>query len=146
MQDLHTTRLWKYGCRTNLDSGWWIVPNRGKWQNQRYSEFANSQTSRNPWWSLEKQFPLMCRDCSLFWSIHKALHVWASCSLPSQTHQHFQICPGERAPSGIIFPCLLSDKATTGFCPLFLLIMSQRLGCLQPLSAFLQISKSLPGG
>lgn len=61
-QDLHSTRLWKYGCRTNLDSRWLIVPNRAKWQTQRYSEFANSQTSRNPWWSLEKQFPVMCQE------------------------------------------------------------------------------------
>lgn len=58
--DLHPTRLSKYGCWTNLYSRWWILPNRAKPQTPRHSEFVNSQPSRNPWWSLEKQFPLMC--------------------------------------------------------------------------------------
>lgn len=88
----------------------------------------------------KKQLLLMCWEGAAVSGLSRKPCVWASLPL-----KHV-IYPGALTTSGMILTHLCSDKATTLFWPLYTVILSQCLGYLQPLPAFLQMYKSLPWG
>lgn len=114
--------------------------NSTKWQTQRYSWFANSQTEILVVFG-KTIATMLWRGPGCCYSIQKALHVWALCSPLSQTC-HLRVCPGAWATSRVMFPYLYSKPQQF----LTSILAAQCLGWLQPLAALLQLYKSSPWG